>query len=51
MFDDGFKADELGMAASAWVQLNHQWENCLVPLIDITDEQQTLPEPEIEVGS
>ena len=51
VFDDRFKADELGMAASAWVQLNHQWENCLVPLIDITDEQQTLSEPEIEVGS
>lgn len=51
VFDDPIRADELGMAASAWVQLNHQWENCLVPLIDLTNERRATSEPGIEVGS
>ena len=32
VFDDDCRAVELGVAASAWVQTNHCWEDCLEPL-------------------
>ena len=50
VFDDQCRAEELGMAASAWVQLNHRWESCLEPLNEIVDTTYSEPERGIEVG-
>lgn len=50
IFDDQCRAEELGMAASAWVQLNHRWERCLEPLNEIVDTTYSEPERGIEVG-
>lgn len=49
VFDDRCRADELGLAASAWVQLNHRWEACLEPLNEMVDTTYSEPEREIEV--
>ena len=51
VFEDNCRAEELGMAASAWVQLNHRWSNGLDPLIDMIDSECSEPEPELEVES
>lgn len=51
VFEDKCRAEELGMAASAWVQLNHRWRACLEPLMDMIDTQCSKPEPGIEVES
>ena len=48
VFDDRCRADELGIAASAWVQLNHRWNACLEPLIEMIHSEQTRP---VEVSS
>lgn len=50
VFSDSCRAEELGMAASAWVQLNHRWESCLEPLNEIIDTTYSEPERGIEVG-
>ena len=50
VFSDSCRAEELGMAASAWVQLNHRWESCLEPLNEIVDTTYSEPERGIEVG-
>lgn len=50
VFTDSCHAEELGMAASAWVQLNHRWNSCLQPLDEIVDTTTSEPEREIEVG-
>lgn len=51
VFEDPCQAEELGMAASAWVQLNHRWKACLEPLIEMLHTPSSEPEYEIEVGS
>lgn len=48
VFEDPIRAEELGMAASAWVQLNHRWQACLEPLIEMIHSDKTRP---VEVGS
>ena len=48
IFDDRCRAEELGMAASAWVELNHRWNACLEPLIEMIHAEQRRP---VEVGS
>lgn len=47
-FDDQVRAEELGMAASAWVEVNHRWKACLEPLIELTQSDRPLP---VEVSS
>jgi glycosyltransferase involved in cell wall biosynthesis len=51
IFEDRCRAEELGMAANAWVQLNHRWDSCLEPLIELIDAGCSEPEHGIEVGS
>ncbi len=51
VFTDKCHAEELGMAASAWVQLNHRWKSCLEPLMDMIQRSHSEPEHEIGVGS
>lgn len=48
VFKDSIRAEELGMAASAWVQLNHRWQACLEPLIEMIQTDRSQP---VEVGS
>jgi sugar transferase (PEP-CTERM/EpsH1 system associated) len=36
VFQDGHRSQELGVAAGAWVELNHRWNACLEPLIELT---------------
>ena len=38
VFEDETRSQELGMAAEAWVQLNHRWNACLEPLIELTHQ-------------
>jgi sugar transferase (PEP-CTERM/EpsH1 system associated) len=49
VFDDKCRAEEFGMAASAWVQLNHRWQSCLEPLREMIDTEYS--DQEIEVQS
>jgi len=35
VFNDQNRCEELGMAAGAWVELNHRWKACLEPLIEL----------------
>ena len=49
VFDDKCRAEEFGMAAGAWVQLNHRWGSCLEPLCEMIEART--PEREIEVES
>lgn len=49
VFDDKCRAEEFGMAAGAWVQLNHRWGSCLEPLREMIEA--TSAEREIEVES
>lgn len=51
VFEDKCRAEEFGMAASAWVQLNHRWASCLEPLRELTEADCSEPERGIEVGS
>lgn len=51
VFDDEQRAQELGMAANAWVQMNHRWEACLEPVADLLDRHSLPAEPGIEVTS
>lgn len=51
VFEDKCRAEEFGMAASAWVQLNHRWGSCLEPLRELTDANCSEPGQEIEVES
>lgn len=51
VFSERDRAEELGMAASAWVQLNHRWAACLEPLNEILEAVPSEPEHGIEVGS
>ncbi|MEZ6132853.1 MAG: TIGR03087 family PEP-CTERM/XrtA system glycosyltransferase [Planctomycetaceae bacterium] len=51
VFEDRCRAEELGMAASAWVQLNHRWKTCLEPLSEMMETVRSEPEYGIEVGS
>ncbi|MEQ9406076.1 MAG: TIGR03087 family PEP-CTERM/XrtA system glycosyltransferase [Fuerstiella sp.] len=51
VFDDRCRAEELGLAASAWVQINHRWNACLEPLIEMIQTDCSEPEHEIGVGS
>lgn len=44
VFTNRCRADELGLAASAWVQLNHRWNACLEPLIEMIHQPQAVPE-------
>ena len=46
VFDDPVRSEELGMAASAWVQLNHRWASCLEPLIEMIHSGHS---PQVEV--
>ena len=48
IFDDHCRAEELGMAAGAWVQVHHRWEACLEPLIELTHTDISRP---VEVSS
>ncbi len=50
VFSDSCQAQELGMAASAWVHLNHRWASCLEPLNDIVNMSRSEPEREIGVS-
>ncbi|GAB5441653.1 MAG: TIGR03087 family PEP-CTERM/XrtA system glycosyltransferase [Fuerstiella sp.] len=43
VFENRCRADELGLAASAWVQLNHRWNACLEPLIEMIHQPQSKP--------
>lgn len=43
VFENRCQADELGLAASAWVQLNHRWNACLEPLIEMIHQPQSKP--------
>lgn len=51
VFDDAIRAEELGMAASAWVQINHRWKSCLEPLEELTLEDHDQHSNEVEVES
>lgn len=51
VFNDEQRAQELGMAANAWVQMNHRWEACLEPMADLLDRHSLPAEPGIEVTS
>ena len=51
VFEDKCRAEEYGMAASAWVQLNRRWKNCLEPLSEMLAAECSEPEHEIEVQS
>lgn len=50
VFTDSIRAQELGMAASAWVELNHRWESCLEPLNDLVCRTALRSDREVEVG-
>lgn len=39
LFSDAHRRHELGMAASAWVQLQHGWDACLAPLQELLSTQ------------
>lgn len=49
VFEDKCRAEEFGMAAGAWVQLNHRWGSCLEPLREMIETSSS--EREIEVES
>ena len=51
VFDDVHRAEELGMAASAWVQINHRWKACLEPLAELTLADSDISINELEVES
>lgn len=51
VFEDRQRAQELGMAANAWVQMNHRWESCLEPVCDLLAPQPQPAGPEVEVNS
>ncbi|MEZ6122037.1 MAG: TIGR03087 family PEP-CTERM/XrtA system glycosyltransferase [Planctomycetaceae bacterium] len=50
IFADRCRAEDLGIAASAWVQLNHRWDACLEPLVELLETRSSSPEQEIEVN-
>ncbi len=49
LFEDRSRAQELGMAANAWVQMNHRWDVCLESACDLLTRQPLTSGPEIEV--
>lgn len=51
VFDDSCRSEELGMAASAWVQINHRWKACLEPLAELTLANRDQHSNEVEVES
>mgnify|MGYP000672239761 CR=1 FL=1 len=51
VFEDKYRAEEFGMAANAWVHLNHRWVSCLEPLRELTEADCSEPERGIEVES
>lgn len=51
VFEDQYRAEELGMAASAWVQINHRWKACLEPLAELTFTDSEASDSEVGVES
>lgn len=51
VFEDKYRTEELGMAASAWVQINHRWKACLEPLAELTLADSEPCSDEVEVES
>ena len=51
VFTNVVRAEELGVAASAWVHLNHRWETCLEPLNDMLSRVGYQSDLEVEVGT
>lgn len=51
VFEDNIRSEELGMAASAWVQINHRWKACLEPLAELTLADHEPTTNEVGVGS
>lgn len=51
VFEDKYRTEELGMAASAWVQINHRWKACLEPLGELTLVDTEASSNELEVES
>jgi polysaccharide biosynthesis protein PslH len=49
VFNDPNLASELGIAASAWVQIHHLWDACLEPLNEMFDIHVQKADPTIEV--
>lgn len=50
VFEDRRRAEELGIAATAWVEMNHRWEACLEPLHDLLNPHSQPTGPELEVS-
>ncbi len=38
IFEDENRAQELGLAASAWVQMHHRWDRCLEPVYELLEQ-------------
>ncbi len=51
LFEDSSLQQEIGMAAAAFVQLHHSWDQCLMPLEEFLAADQTAKEPERQVAT
>ena len=39
VFEDRQRARDLGIAANAWVQMNHRWDSCLEPVCELFERR------------
>jgi len=51
LFEDSSLQQEIGMAAAAFVQLHHSWDQCLMPLEEFLAADQTTKEPERQIAT
>jgi len=49
MFEDAGRAEELGVAANAWVQTNHRWDTCLQDMCELLQQPVASGSTELEV--
>jgi sugar transferase (PEP-CTERM/EpsH1 system associated) len=49
VFEDSGRAEELGIAANAWVQTNHRWDLCLQDVRELLQQPEKLESTELEV--
>lgn len=47
VFDDRSRAEDLGLAANAWVQTHHRWSACLEPLCELLTPAANSMESEV----
>lgn len=49
VFEDPGRAEELGVAANAWVQTNHRWDSCLQDVCELLQRREESESTELEV--